>query len=66
MNIYRDVVFGAQARESVTSVTVWGINDGTSFANVFPIERPAHTLLFDREMRPKSAAFALVDPDFDI
>ncbi|MBB5518434.1 endo-1,4-beta-xylanase [Amphiplicatus metriothermophilus] len=64
--IYRAVLDGAVARPSVTSVTVWGVSDADSWLNNFPISRPNHPLLFDRDFQPKEAALAVVDPDYEI
>ena len=43
------------------SVTVWGLDDGTSWLNGFPIEgRTNHPLLFDRQLKAKPCYDALV------
>lgn len=48
-------------RKSVTRVTLWGLNDGFSWLNHFPIRgRTNHALLIDRAMLPKPAFFAVL------
>jgi endo-1,4-beta-xylanase len=43
-------------QKSVTRVTFWGLNDGQSWLNGFPIQgRTNHALLFDRNFQPKPA-----------
>lgn len=43
-------------RKSLTRVTFWGLDDGRSWLNGFPIRgRVNHPLLFDRELKPKPA-----------
>lgn len=49
-------------RDKIVRVTVWGLNDGDSWLNEFPIKgRTNHPLLFDRENRPKPALQAVID-----
>src|SRR5690606_20003512 len=41
-------------KEHVTRLTVWGLDDGHSWLNNFPIRGPTnHPLLIDRELLPK-------------
>jgi len=43
-------------RASVERVTFWGLHDGISWKNDFPIQgRTNHPLLFDRNLKPKPA-----------
>jgi endo-1,4-beta-xylanase len=43
-------------RQSVERVTFWGLHDGISWKNNFPVPgRTNHPLLFDRQMKPKPA-----------
>jgi endo-1,4-beta-xylanase len=43
-------------RRSVERVTFWGLHDGVSWKNNFPVRgRTNYPLLFDRQMRPKPA-----------
>ena len=43
------------------SVTVWGLDDGTSWLNGFPVKgRTNHPLLFDRQLKAKPCYDALV------
>lgn len=43
-------------RESVERVTLWGLHDGISWKNDFPVRgRVNYPLLFDRQMQPKPA-----------
>lgn len=48
-------------KKSITRVTFWGLDDGASWLNGFPIRgRTNHPLMFDREMKPKPAFFAVL------
>lgn len=45
----------------ITRVTFWGVNDGDSWLNDWPVRgRTSHPLLFDRSGRPKPAFRAVV------
>jgi endo-1,4-beta-xylanase len=49
-------------RDKISRVTFWGLHDGISWKNNFPIPgRTDYPLLFDREMKPKKAYFSVVD-----
>ena len=46
--------------KSINRVTFWGLGDGQSWLNGFPVRgRTNHPLLFDRELKPKPAFFAV-------
>jgi endo-1,4-beta-xylanase len=48
-------------RDSVTRVTFWGVADGDSWLNSFPVRgRTNYPLLFDRQGKPKLAYFAVL------
>jgi endo-1,4-beta-xylanase len=48
-------------RKSITRVTFWGLDDGRTWLNHFPIRgRTNHPLLFDRDLNPKPAFHAVV------
>ena len=48
-------------RKSVTRVTFWGLDDGHTWLNGFPIRgRTNHPLLIDRDLKPKPAFFAVL------
>lgn len=48
-------------RDVITRVTFWGVTDGYSWLNNFPIKgRTDYPLLFDRQCRPKAAFDAVV------
>lgn len=48
-------------KENIGRVTLWGIHDGHSWLNNFPIRgRTDYPMLFDRELKPKPAFFAVV------
>jgi len=48
-------------RKSITRVTFWGLDDGQTWLNGFPIRgRTNHPLLFDRDLKPKPAFEALI------
>lgn len=43
-------------KDKITRVTFWGVNDGQSWLNGWPVRgRTNHPLLFDRQYRPKPA-----------
>ncbi|NLD36234.1 MAG: endo-1,4-beta-xylanase [Desulfatiglans sp.] len=49
-------------KDKVSRVTFWGLHDGISWKNNFPVPgRTDYPLLFDREMRPKKAYFSIVN-----
>lgn len=49
-------------RDTVTRVSFWGISDGYSWLNDWPIPgRTNHALLFDRELKPKPAFHAVIN-----
>jgi len=62
--LYRGVFNTAGDRPSVEAVLVWGLHDGQSWLNRFPVARVNHPLLFDRELAPKPALRAVVDADY--
>ncbi len=48
-------------RDKIDRVTLWGVHDGMSWKNDYPIpNRTNYTLLFDRERQPKSALEAVL------
>ena len=48
--------------DDITRVTLWGVNDRTSWKNNFPVKgRTDYPLLFDRENQPKSIVGKLID-----
>ncbi|AFN75725.1 family 10 endo-beta-xylanase [Melioribacter roseus P3M-2] len=48
-------------RDSISRVTFWGIHDGHSWLNNWPIRgRTSYPLLFDRELKPKPAFNAVI------
>lgn len=47
--------------DKISRVTFWGLHDGLSWKNNFPIRgRTDYTLLFDRNLKPKKAYHAVV------
>ena len=49
-------------RDQISRVTFWGVNDGQSWLNNWPIRgRTNYPLLFDRQFKPKPAFYAVVD-----
>ena len=47
---------------NIYSVTPWGLDDGSSWLNGFPVRgRTNHPLLFDRQLKAKSCYDALVE-----
>jgi endo-1,4-beta-xylanase len=48
-------------RDKITRVTFWGVHDGQSWHNYWPVwGRTAYPLLFDRSFQPKPAFEAVV------
>ena len=46
--------------KAIERVTFWGLDDGQTWLNGFPVRgRTNHPLLFDRELKPKPAFFAV-------
>jgi endo-1,4-beta-xylanase len=59
---YRDIfeVFNKH-RDKISRVTFWGLHDGISWKNNFPIRgRADYPLIFDRDMKPKKAYYSIV------
>lgn len=49
-------------KESITNVTFWGVHDGNSWLNNWPVPgRADHPLLFDRNHNPKEAYFGVIN-----
>lgn len=49
-------------RDDITRITFWGVTDGDSWKNDWPVRgRTNYPLLFDREWQPKPAFFAVVE-----
>jgi endo-1,4-beta-xylanase len=55
-------IFGLfhQHRDKIDRVTFWGVHDGHSWLNYWPVERVNYPLLFDRALRPKPAFEAVI------
>jgi endo-1,4-beta-xylanase len=48
--------------DTISSVTVWGLSDGQSWLNDFPVrDRTNYPLLFDRRLQPKSSYFSVIE-----
>ena len=48
-------------RSNISRVTFWGVNDGQSWLNDFPIRgRTNYPLLFDRQFKPKPAFYKVI------
>ncbi|HAJ98713.1 MAG TPA: 1,4-beta-xylanase [Bacteroidales bacterium] len=49
-------------KDRITNVTFWGVHDGNSWLNNWPVQgRADHPLLFDRNHNPKEAYFGVID-----
>ncbi|MFN8291412.1 MAG: endo-1,4-beta-xylanase [Chitinophagaceae bacterium] len=49
-------------RENISRVTFWGVSDGQSWLNDWPIRgRTNYPLLFDRQYRPKPAFYKVIE-----
>lgn len=54
-------------RDVITRVTFWGVTDGDSWKNNWPVRgRTNYPLLFDREWHPKPAFFTVVELAQDV
>jgi endo-1,4-beta-xylanase len=47
-------------RDKIDRVTFWGVHDGHSWLNYWPVERVNYPLLFDRQLQPKPAFSAVM------
>lgn len=49
-------------KDKISRVTIWGVHDGQSWTNFWPIRgRTNYPLLFDRQYEPKAAFDALIE-----
>ncbi len=49
-------------KEKISRITFWGVNDGQSWLNGWPIRgRTNYPLLFDREFKPKPAFYRVIE-----
>ncbi len=49
-------------KDKISRITFWGVNDGQSWLNGWPIKgRANYPLLFDREYKPKPAFFKVIE-----
>jgi endo-1,4-beta-xylanase len=49
-------------KDNIDRITFWGVNDGQSWLNGFPVRgRTNYPLLFDRQYKPKPAFYAVID-----
>jgi len=49
-------------KKNIGRVTFWGVDDGQSWLNDFPVRgRTNHALLFDRNLKPKEAYYKLIE-----
>lgn len=60
---YRDIFeIYMRHKEDITRVTFWGVTDGDSWKNNWPVRgRTNYTLIFDREWEPKPAYHAIIE-----
>jgi endo-1,4-beta-xylanase len=48
-------------KDSISRITFWGVHDGQSWRNYWPIKgRTAYPLLFNRDLSPKPAFFSVI------
>jgi endo-1,4-beta-xylanase len=48
-------------KKNVSRITFWGVDDGQSWLNGFPIHgRTNYPLLFDRNLKPKPAFYSVI------
>lgn len=62
-NAYADIFkLFLKYKKNISRVTFWGVDDGQSWLNDFPVRgRTNHALLFDRKLQPKKAFYSLID-----
>lgn len=49
-------------KDKITRVTFWGVNDGQSWLNDWPVRgRTNYPLLFDRQFMPKPAFYKVIE-----
>lgn len=49
-------------KDAISRVTFWGVNDGQSWLNGFPVRgRTNYPLLFDRQYKPKAAFYKVIE-----
>ena len=49
-------------KDNISRVTFWGVNDGQSWLNGFPVRgRTNYPLLFDRQYKPKAAFYKVIE-----
>lgn len=49
-------------KNNISRITFWGVNDGQSWLNDWPIKgRTNYPLLFDRQFKPKPAFYKIID-----
>ena len=49
-------------KDNISRVTFWGVDDGQSWLNGFPVRgRTNHPLLFDRQFQPKPAFYSVIE-----
>lgn len=49
-------------KDNIDRVTFWGVNDGQSWLNGFPVRgRTNYPLLFDRQYKPKPAFYSVIE-----
>lgn len=54
-------------KKNISRVTFWGVNDGQSWLNDWPIKgRTNYPLLFDRQFKPKQAFLKVIESKKDI
>lgn len=61
-NRYKDIfeIF-LKHKDKISRVTFWGVSDGQSWLNGFPIRgRTNYPLLFDRDLKPKAAYDSII------
>jgi endo-1,4-beta-xylanase len=51
-------------KDNISGVTFWGVNDGNSWLNDFPVRgRTDYPLFFDRQYNPKPAFYKVIAHD---
>jgi len=64
---YQNIISGLLKNPHVTRITIWGTHDGRSWLNDWPVRgRTNHALLWDRQLQPKPAYFAVRDALSDL
>ncbi|PXW24912.1 endo-1,4-beta-xylanase [Paraburkholderia caballeronis] len=61
---YRELFDLFEREPSIRAVTFWGYTDGHTWLSTVPAKRTNQPLLFDADLKPKAAFWAIVEPAY--